>query len=97
MPTVTQLIGGRARTKTQACLTPKADQLPQQGSEPRAQVNILVFMLQVKGPMLAYRPAFLGLSAGERRLFQLLTEGLMEVSPTLGRGALGLLSLISRV
>lgn len=34
-PIVTQQIDGRARTKTQACLTPKAGQWPQQDSEPR--------------------------------------------------------------
>lgn len=47
LPTVTQLIGGRARTKPQACLTPEIGEQPQQGSEPTAQVSILVSVLQV--------------------------------------------------
>ena len=50
LPTVTQLIGGRARTKPQACLTPEIGEQPQQGSEPTAQVSILVSVLQVKPP-----------------------------------------------
>lgn len=82
LPWGTQLIGGRARTQPQACLTPKAGQRPQQGPEPKAQADTLTFMLQVQPPVLAGEwgwrggPASLPRSLpGEGRLCWLLTEG----------------------
>lgn len=78
VPVVTQLIDGRARTKTQAHLTPKAGQQPRQ-----AQVTILLLQVKPQKQCRVSQPS--RLSPGERRLFWLLTEGLMAANPTLGK------------